>query len=258
MEEVLPDLSQLASLLGEPARLSILSSLLNGETRPASELARLAGLSAPAASAHLAKLVRGNLLAVERSGRHRFYRLANDDVAYALEAINALASGPVSPRAWSDPRSFALRNARTCYDHLAGRLAVEISDAFAEGGLLEPAGRLFVLTEAGDRWLDRQGIDVAALRAGERTLARRCKDLTERRPHIGGALGATIYRWLVDRRWLRRSRGSRAVFLTPEGDRALRALLQQLTPRVPVTANRRASAIGVETRSAGERPVVAK
>jgi DNA-binding transcriptional ArsR family regulator len=233
MDEVLPDLSHLASLLGVPARLSILSSLLNGETRAASELARIAGLSAQAASAHLTKLVEGNLLAVDRSGRHRFYRLANDDVAYALEAINALASRPVSPRAWSDPRSVALRNARTCYDHLAGRVAVEIADAFVEGGLLEPEGRLFALTETGAWWLDQRGIDVASLLAGKRTLARRCKDLTEPRPHIGGALGAALYRWLVDRRWLRRSRGTRAVFPTPEGDRALRALLRQLTESPP-------------------------
>src|ERR687896_190288 len=127
MDGVLPVLSHLASLLGEPARLSILSSLLNGETRPAAELARIAGLSPQAASAHLTKLVQGNLLAVDRSGRNRFFRLANDDVAYALEAINALASRPPSARTWSDPRSFALRNARTCYDHLAGRVAVEIS-----------------------------------------------------------------------------------------------------------------------------------
>jgi DNA-binding transcriptional ArsR family regulator len=227
--EVLPDLSHLASLLGEPARISILSSLLNGEARPASELARLAGLSPPAASAHLTKLVQGNLLAVDRSGRHRFYRLANDDVAYALEALNALASHAAPIRLPTDPRSGALRTARTCYDHLAGRLAVEISDAFVEGGLLEPDGRCFGLTDAGAWWLEDQGIDVPSLRAGPRTLARRCKDLTERRPHIGGALGAALYRWMVDRRWLRRSHGSRAVFLTPEGDRALRALLRQLT-----------------------------
>jgi DNA-binding transcriptional ArsR family regulator len=233
MDEVLPDLSHLAALLGEPARLSILSSLLNGETRPASELARIAGLSPQAASAHLTKLVQGNLLAVDPAGRNRFFRLANDDVAYALEAINALASRPVSPRTWSDPRSFALRNARTCYDHLAGRVAVEITDAFVEGGLLEPDGRLFVLTAAGAQWLDHRGVDVASLRAGGRTLARRCKDLTERRPHIGGALGVALYRWLVDRRWIRRGRGSRAVFLTPEGDRGLRALLRQLATRAP-------------------------
>ena len=226
--ELLPDLSHLASLLGEPARIAILSSLLNGESRPASELARMAGISAPAASAHLTKLVEGNLLAVERLGRHRFYRLANDDVAYALEAINALAShsGPLPTP--SDSKSIALRNARTCYDHLAGRLAMEIADGFVAGGLLEPDGRFFTLTDAGARWLNQQGIDVRSLRAGPRALARRCKDMTERRPHIGGALGAALYQWMVDRNWLRRSRSSRAVFLTAEGDRSLRALLRQL------------------------------
>lgn len=228
--EVLPDVSHLAPLLGDPARLTILSSLLNGESRAASELARLAGLSAPAASAHLNKLMRGNLLAVDRAGRHRMYRLANDDVAYALEAINALASKPAEHRAWSDPRSSALRYARTCYDHLAGRLAVEIADTFEKGGLLKADGRLFVLTDAGSWWLQEQGIDVASLRAGTRTMARRCKDLTERRPHIGGALGATLYQWLVARRWLRRGR-SRAVFVTPEGDHALRDLFRSIVAK---------------------------
>ena len=228
--EVLPDLSHLAPLLGEPARLTILSSLLNGESRPASELARLAGLSAPATSAHLSKLVQGELLAVDRAGRYRMYRLANDDIAYVLEAMNALASQPARQREWSDPRSSALRNARTCYDHLAGRLAVAIADSFVEGGLLEPAGRLFTVTDAGSSWLEEHGIDIASLRAGTRTLARRCKDLTEQRPHIGGALGATLYAWLIHRRWLRRGR-SRAVFVTLEGDRALRDLLRSLTAK---------------------------
>jgi len=220
-----PSLCEVAALVGEPVRLRVLVSLMGAEARPASELARIVNISPPTASAHLAKLVSARLLTVERIGRYRFYRLASSEVAHALEALATL-----SPPLDTDIQSVAtpFRLARTCYDHLAGRLGVELCDAFVAGGLLRAQERLFQVTIKGDAWFGEQGIDVDALRTGRRPLARSCADWSERRPHLGGALGAALLRRLFERAWLRRSRNSRAVSLTPEGDRALRGLMRRL------------------------------
>ena len=220
-----PSLYEVAALVGEPVRLRVLVSLMGGEARPASELARIANVSPPAASAHLAKLVNGHLLSVERVGRCRLYRLASGEVAHAIEAVAAL-SQPVGTDIELAATSWRL--ARTCYDHLAGRLSVELCDAFLAGGLLRVQERLFDVTDKGARWFAEQGIDIDALRSGRRPLARRCADWTELRPHVGGALGAALLRRLLERRWLRQSRTSRVISLTPEGDRALRAVLRHL------------------------------
>ena len=220
-----PSLYEVAALVGEPVRLRVLVSLMGGEARPASELARIANVSPPAASAHLAKLVNGQLLSVERVGRCRLYRLASGEVAHAIEAVGAL-SQPVDTD--NEPAATSWRLARTCYDHLAGRLGVELCDAFLAGGLLRIQERLFDVTDRGARWFAQQGIDVDALRSGRRPLARRCADWTERRPHLEGALGAALLRRLLERRWLRQSRTSRLISLTPEGDRALRAVFRNL------------------------------
>jgi len=219
-----------AALIADPARASILMALMDGRAHPASTLAYAANLSPQAASNHLARLLDGGMVLVETEGRHRYYRLARPEIAAALEALQALAP---RVRAIDEPRSpeaRRLRAARSCYDHLAGRLGVAIAQAMEARGLLstpanEPAGKLYGLTEAGTKWFAELGI--APPPAGHRgkPAARRCLDWTERRHHLAGPLGAALLRRLVELGWVVRAPGSRAVTVTPAGAEGLRRSL---------------------------------
>ena len=208
-------LAEVAGLIADPGRAGMLVALWDGTVRPAGELARIAGVSAATASAHLRKLVAGGALRVEPRGRHRYYRLAGPDVAHALESLARLlpartangAEAPVPP----------LRRARLCYDHLAGRLGVALSDAMLERGWLTLAEGAYALSPIGQRALGRFGIDVMSLQRERRPLLRACIDWTERREHVGGALGAALATQLLERDWLRRERGSRTVLVTSAG-----------------------------------------
>ena len=207
-------LADVASLIGEPTRAAMLLALFDGQALPASELARAADLSAPATSLHLAKLAAGGLVAVRKEGRHRYYRLANGDVARALEALGLIATAPQKPRALTAEQT-VLRAARTCYDHLAGVSAVALAEAFEKKRLLTVVDdATYEITSRGERWFaEHLAIDVAALARSRRLLARRCLDWTERRPHLAGALGAALLDSFVERRWATRAKGSRAVRL---------------------------------------------
>jgi DNA-binding transcriptional ArsR family regulator len=224
-------LADLAALMGEPTRAAMLLALMGGEALPASELARVAKLSAAATSLHLAKLVRGNLLAVRREGRHRYYRLAHPDVARALEGLGLLA-GARAPLPALSPERAAMRAARTCYDHLAGVLAVALVDELEHARVLVPLDDYaFEVTVEGRRWFaSKLDIDVSTLADGRRAFARRCLDWTERRPHIAGALGAAVLTHCLERRWLLRVRGSRALRVTTRGEAALHGLGLRLPP----------------------------
>lgn len=217
-------LADVAALVGEPTRAAILLALLDGRALPAGELAAHARLSAAATSTHLAKLTQGGLLTVHAEGRHRYYRLASSDVAHALESLGAIATAPPAPT--TDPARLALREARTCYDHLAGAVAVSLARRLEDEGVLRSRGeRAYDVTPRGVDWFaSALGIDVPALALGRRVLARRCLDWTERRPHVAGALGAAILTRMLDLRWAKRSLGSRAVELTPRGHEALARL----------------------------------
>lgn len=186
-------LASVGALIGVPTRAAILLELMSGKTLPASELARVAECSAPAVSLHLAKLTQAGLLAVRREGRHRFYRLAHREVAHALEALGLIATAP-SPRRPPSPEREALRNARTCYDHLAGAISVALAEALERARILTVRDeRAFDVTPYGARWFaERFEIDFAALTQRRRPLAKRCLDWTERKPHLAGALGATL------------------------------------------------------------------
>ncbi|CAN5828979.1 winged helix-turn-helix domain-containing protein [soil metagenome] len=207
-------LADVAALIGEPTRAAMLLALFDGEALPASELARIADLSAPATSLHLAKLTAGGLVAVRKEGRHRYYRLASGEVAHALEALGLVATAPPKARALT-PEQAALRAARTCYDHLAGVTAVVLAEAFERKRLLTVVyDATYEVTPRGIRWFaEHLAIDVAELARSRRLLARRCLDWTERRPHLAGALGAAVLERFVERRWATRAKGSRAVRL---------------------------------------------
>lgn len=213
------DLATVAALIGNPARAAMLSDLLSGSALTATELAVRAGISSSTASEHLARLVDGRLIAVEAQGRHRYYRLANTDVARMLEALGAYA--PVSPPDHARHVPGDLRFARTCYDHLAGHLGVAIRDALVERGHIAEAGAEHVVTVTGDRWFATFGVDLDAARANRRSFARRCLDWSERRPHLAGALGAALLRRMLERDWLVQVPSERRVVLTPDGKHGL-------------------------------------
>jgi DNA-binding transcriptional ArsR family regulator len=207
---------EVAALVGDTARATILAALMGGQALTASELAYLAGVTRPTASEHLVKLVAARLLAVTRQGRFRYYRIASPLVARMLESIIAVAAIEVPPR--YQPRSArdeALRFARTCYDHLAGRLGVAIADALLARGhivLGEDGGEV---TAAGARFLTDFGADLNL--KSKRIFCRPCLDWSERRYHIAGLVGAEIFRRAVALGWLKRSRDTRAVRLTASG-----------------------------------------
>jgi DNA-binding transcriptional ArsR family regulator len=217
-------LAEVAALFGDPGRAGMVMSLWDGTARPAGELARIAGVAPATASAHLARLVSGGLLRVERRGRHRYYRLAGPAVAQALESLAGvlpLHAPGVHVEAAEDP----IRRARLCYDHVAGRLGVAIGDALVTKRWLALDAGAYVLGPAGRRGFERFGVDVAALEHGRRPLLRSCIDWTERREHLGGALGAALANQLLERDWLRRQRGVRTLLVTTAGREGLRDAL---------------------------------
>jgi DNA-binding transcriptional ArsR family regulator len=207
---------EVAALVGDTARATILAALMGGQALTASELAYLAGVSRPTASEHLMKLVAARLLSVTSQGRFRYYRIASPLVARMLESIIAVAAIEVPPR--YQPRSMrddALRFARTCYDHLAGQLGVAITDALVAHGhvvLAEDGGEV---TDQGTRFLTDFGADLN-LRS-KRIFCRPCLDWSERRYHIAGLVGAEIWRRALELGWLKRQRETRAVQLTAAG-----------------------------------------
>jgi DNA-binding transcriptional ArsR family regulator len=210
----------IGALVGDPARANILSALMGGEALTAGELAWHARVTAQTASGHLARLVDGGLLAPTRQGRHRYYRLASPLVARMLESVALVASvdGPARHRPGS-PRDAALRAARTCYDHLAGRLGVALADALSAGGHLEldeDAGRL---TPRGEALLAEFGVDLVPPGRTRRCLCRPCLDWSERRPHLAGLVGARIAERCFALGWIERMRDTRAVAVTAAGAR---------------------------------------
>lgn len=214
-----PPLARIAALIGDPARALMLAALLDGRSRTAGELAQAAGITPQTASAHLAKLSEAGLLAIEKQGRHRYHRLGSGDVAHALEALMALSATP-SRTPLLGPRDLALRRARTCYDHMAGEIAVQLADRWLASGWIKKDGEEWLLTASGSRGFASLDIPLpdAAVR---RPALRPCLDWSERRPHLGGQLGACVLESLLSRDWVRRRRDSRVLLVTDEGERAL-------------------------------------
>jgi DNA-binding transcriptional ArsR family regulator len=216
------NIAAVAALIADPTRAAFLDELLDGRALPAGELARRAGVTASTASTHLARLVEGGLIAVERSGRHRYFRLADPTVAHALEALAAVAPPKPVRSLRQSNLSAALRSGRTCYDHLAGLLGVQLTQALLELGWLAQGETAFTLTPKGEDRLTAFGLDLPTLKRSRRAFAPRCLDWSERRHHLAGALGAALLHRLLDLGWIVRTEASRAVKVTPEGRERLR------------------------------------
>jgi len=222
-------IAELGGLLSDPSRVEILTHLMDGSQHSAGALALAAGLSPQAASAHLAKLTRGGLLRVTRDGRTRLFELSRPEIGHMLESLGAATHA--KPRGDGRGSYEALRRARTCYDHLAGEVAILLTRAWVERGVLHGPGRALELTHKGERWFAETSIDTFALRCQRRTFLRGCLDWTERQPHVGGALGAAWLQHCFAEGWIARIRGSRAVRVSEKGQKAFRQLLGFEIPR---------------------------
>jgi DNA-binding transcriptional ArsR family regulator len=220
-------LSKIATAIGEPARTRMLLTLLDGHARTSTELAALAEVTPSTASAHLNRLRETRLIRVAAQGRHRYYSLRGPEVARLLEHLGVLAGGITKKFVPSTPA--ALHKARTCYDHMAGTIAVALHDQFLRERWLiadPPAGiDAYNITRSGLKTLERLGIDVAAARALRRRLAYACLDWSERRPHLAGALGAALLQHAVTKKWVVRDLNTRALYLTKLGEREMASQL---------------------------------
>jgi DNA-binding transcriptional ArsR family regulator len=218
-------LSRIAAAIGEPARARILLCLMDGQARSCTELAMVAGVSPSTASVHLNRLRKERLLVARLQGKHRFYRLAGQSVASLLEGLSVVAGGP--RRKFVPSTTSRLRRARTCYDHMAGMLGVTLHDRFTELGWLSlstrPTTGAYDLTAEGSHALEALGIDIAEMRSLRRRFACACLDWSERRPHIGGALGAALLNVALKRKWVIRDLDSRALGITALGQQEMRA-----------------------------------
>jgi DNA-binding transcriptional ArsR family regulator len=216
-------LANAAKLLAEPARAAMLLRLMGGRAVPAGELAVSAHVSPQTASEHLARLIEAGFVTAQRQGRHRYYELVNADVAHVVESLLVLSSAPAARAGAAIPRPVlgSLEHARTCYAHLAGWLGVAITDALQREGHLEPAaGKAFAVSDRGREWFEEQGIALPRSSVADVKLARRCPDWTERRPHLAGTLGVSMYKRFVEIGWVSPSPRSRAVKISLKGREA--------------------------------------
>jgi DNA-binding transcriptional ArsR family regulator len=220
---VAANMVEVAALVGDNARATMLAALMGGQALTASELAALARVSKSTASGHLAKLANARLLTVTAKRRNRYYRIASPLVARMLESIKAVAAIEMPAR--YRPRSAqddALRFARTCYDHLAGHLGVAIADAMTARKYVVLSDEGGEVTPAGKRFLNTFGADLTEKSGGRRIFCRACLDWSERRYHVAGRVGAEIWRRCLERGWLTQQRDTRVVRVTPSGHRGLR------------------------------------
>jgi len=221
-----PHIARVAALIGDQARAEILTVLMADRALTATELANHAGITRATTSTHLGRLVDARLISMVKQGRHRYFRLADRDVARLLEQLMGVAFRTGAVRLASSPREPALRKARVCYDHLAGELAVWAFERMVAKRLFvfEPQG--FALTQSGARWFESRGMAAGALPNSRRVLCRPCLDWGERRHHLAGALGAVLMQRCFTLRWARRVENSRVVVFTPRGEGEFRRMLR--------------------------------
>jgi DNA-binding transcriptional ArsR family regulator len=221
-----PNISRIAALLGDRARADALTALMTGTALTATELAAIAGVTKQTMSAHLSKLLDAALIEVEQQGRHRYFRLADEDVARLVESLMGVAFRTGAVRLISSPHDPALRKARICYDHLAGELGVLAYEALIERGVVEVSKKGLQLSAPGVEWFARLGVDAGAVARQRRTFCRPCLDWSERRHHLAGSLGAAMLSRFCQLGWVLRDTKSRAMRFTPLGERKFQTLFK--------------------------------
>jgi len=202
--------------------------LLDGRAYTSTELAIVADISAQSASNHLAKLVEAAILKVEKQGRHRYYIFASGEAAYAIESLNTLTGLGNGQNVKSPAKENELTKARTCYDHLAGKLGVRLTENLMEKGIITNTGNTFVITQKGEKWFNDMGIGLDILRKQKRKLAYPCLDWSERKHHLAGALGSALLQVFLDKNWIKRKGNSRAIILTPTGEIEINKIFRSL------------------------------
>lgn len=211
----------IAMLLGDKARAIMLWSLLDGRAYTATELSICANISRQSASNHLAKLIEGQLLIVEKQGRHRYYRLANAKVAQIIESMASLIPDTQIKSINTRAKSENITYGRTCYDHLAGELGVKITDALVKHRIMKPIDNKYIVTTFGVKWFGNLDINIDELKSKKRSFAHKCLDWTERRHHLAGSLGAALLEYMICNDWIRKKRNTRAVLITSLGTKEL-------------------------------------
>lgn len=217
-----PDISRIANLVGDPARANMLTALAGGTALTASELALEAGVTQQTASSHLSRLTSGGLLKASAQGRHRYFALAGPEIAAMLESLMGVAATVGPQRVRPGPRDRPMREARVCYDHLAGEMAVAMLDGLVERGVLIREGDTLRPGRDAAAFFAARGIDLAALSGRRRPVCRCCLDWSVRRSHLAGSLGAAILDRILSQKWARREAGGRAVAFSPRGRQAFR------------------------------------
>ncbi len=219
-----PDITIVASLVGDPARANMLTALMSGQALTATELAQEAGVTPQTASSHLAKLEAGGLIAPQKQGRHRYFRLKDAEVAAALESLAGLADHAGHRRVRTGPKDPQMRQARVCYDHLAGDFGVRMFDYLTQRRLLDFADAELVLTSRGKQFCVEFGVDLDGIGSARRPMCKACLDWSVRRNHLAGALGAALLDRIFAMKWARREPASRVVSFTPRGRGQFEAL----------------------------------
>lgn len=227
-EKIEQHFSKIAALIGEKSRAIMLWNLLDGRAYTATELAACADISLQATSNHLSKLLKAKILTVEKQGRHKYYQFANDNIALIIENIANLLPFDSPCHQEENLLPQGIKYARTCYDHLAGKVGVQITTALLDQRLLQYNNDSFVITKNGENWFQNIGINIEHLYSMKRKTAFPCLDWSERKHHLGGALGATLLKTMLTNDWLRRISESREVIITPKGK-------QELSKRLKLT-----------------------
>jgi DNA-binding transcriptional ArsR family regulator len=214
----------IAGLIGEPARAKMLWNLLDGRAYTASELAMAADISGTSASNHLTKLLSADLLKVEKQGRHRYFSFAKPEIAYVVESLASL-SGQSSKKMMKDDTPQGIKYCRSCYDHLAGYVGVQITEALEKKKAIRKYDNAYLITNAGWQLLTEFDIDKNEMMNNRRAITRQCLDWSERRPHIAGQLGATLLNHMLERNWFKKVRFSRELIITSKGRREMQKFL---------------------------------
>jgi len=214
-----PNIAKIGALIGDNTRAQMLSTLMHGKALTASELARESGVTAQTASTHLAKLESGGLISLRKQGRHKYFTIANDDVAALLETLMGLSAGSEPLRTHTGPRDAAMCDARVCYNHLAGNKGIQLYNCLIENRYLTLRSGVLSLSRKGQKFMQDFGIDLESLNDSRTPLCRECLDWSERRSHLAGSLGRALLSRFETLKWIKRDRTSRVVTFTTRGEK---------------------------------------